>query len=159
MKVAPAEMFRMIAVFFMVMFLLNFGIIGWELNQENDYESMVSQKIAKEGCVNERVITYANHLSHNTRYRGMFTVKAAPNDRVHKKDINGHDRNKMMTINYSQPQNYGNEIKYIIGIHITPFALGSGSWTHLPGIDLEHEGLTTSQLAKHNPAQSPQPFD
>lgn len=159
MKVAPAEMFRMIAVFFMVMFLLNFGIIGWELNQENDYESMVSQKIAKEGCVNERVIKYANDLSHNTRYRGMFTVKAAPNDRVHEKDINGHDRNKMMTINYSQPQNYGNEIKYIIGIHITPFALGSGSWTHLPGIDLEHEGLTTSQLAKHNPAQSPESFD
>lgn len=158
MKVAPAEMFRMIAVFFMVMFLLNFGIVGWEINQENDYESMVSQKIAKEGCVDKKVINWANNLSHNT-HKGMFTLKPAPKEKVHKTDINGHERSKMMTIDYSQPQNYGDTIKYVIGIHVTPFALGTGDWTHLPGINLEHEGLTNSQLAKYNPTQSPKPFD
>lgn len=163
-------MFRVLAIFFVVMIMVNLSLLGYHFNQVNDFQNSMNQMIAKEGCIDKNVKDYAIRLSNN-RYKGMFSIRPAKNEYLPKRDINGKDLispsdihgkshpGKTVTVNYTQPQNYGKPIKYIIDMDVPTFSLGGkNSWARLGSIHNTHESQTVSQLPQHDLNQEQQSF-
>lgn len=148
MKMAPVEMFRMLAIFFMVMLMINFSLLGYHINQANAFQNDVAEKIAKDGAVDKPALDYAKQVSEQ-KYRNMFKLSPAKPDYLPKRDINGNDiPGQTVTIDYTQTQNYGRPIKYVISTNIPTFSFGG--WSRLGSIHNTYSGVVVSQKAQHD---------
>lgn len=159
MKMAPVEMFRMLAIFFMVMLMINFSLLGYHINQANAFQNDVAEKIAKDGAVDKPALDYAKQVSEQ-KYRNMFKLSPAKPDYLPKRDINGKDMiakdeikghahpGQTVTIDYTQTQNYGRPIKYVISTNIPTFSFGG--WSRLGSIHNTYSGIVVSQKAQHD---------
>lgn len=80
MKAGFQENFRFLVIFILVLTLMNFAFVGFDINRQNDYSNEVGQMIAKNGCLDHETEVKAAKLGHD-RYHNMFWVTPAKSEK------------------------------------------------------------------------------
>ena len=128
MQSAVQEPVRLILLSVLIALFLDIIVIGYHINQINDYSKEMQQYVQKEGGVTKDVQDKGKLLSTNI-YQNMFRIKPYPGD-PHSSQVNG----------------YGTQVKYMIEAHI-PFIANTGQLN----LHFERPGQTASQFGTHNP--------
>lgn len=168
MKAGFQENFRFLVIFILVLALMNFALVGFDINRQNDYSNEVGQMIAKNGCLDHETEVKAAKLGRDS-YHNMFWVTPAKAEKKPTYDINHHRRydahHKPIDIvyDYTQPQNYGRKIKFVVhtDIPVLPvYLMNLGSANHKNGLSIKHHYTTyvVSQLAQHDINKQQQQF-
>lgn len=125
------EVFRFLVCLFVALVMINFGYLVYNVNQVHNFQTAMSQQVAKYGNVTQDVKNQAKKMSVN-RYYSMFSI-----DPVDKKG-------NTIPVKDAKPVDFGNPIKYKITMHIRSIAIMPRSF----GIDRVLMGQVSSQLGQ-----------
>lgn len=113
MQIGVAEIQRGIILSLVITFLINLGVLLYNVNQINNFEQQTAYIIQKEGGTNSTALSEIDKLSKND-YRGYFNV---------------------IPIKENEQKEYGQKISYQVSFSIPLLAFQKGSSGIFKGTD------------------------
>lgn len=113
MQIGVAEIQRGIILSLVITFLINLGVLLYNVNQINNFEQQTAYIIQKEGGTNSTALSEIDKLSKNS-YRGYFNV---------------------IPVKGNEQKDYGQKISYQVSFSIPLLAFQNGSKGIFKGTD------------------------